>query len=208
MDIISKEIENYIVALMPVRDPILDEMEKMGERRNFPIVGPMVGRFLYQMATAVGARRIFEMGSGYGYSAYWFAKALPDGGKIICTEGSADNAKLAHDFLSRGGLGNKIDFRVGDALQIIEKESGPYDIIFNDVDKEHYPEVFKKALPRLRKGGLFISDNVLWHGRVVSPDGEKSTQGILKFNKMVYESKDVFTTIVPLRDGLAVCVKM
>ena len=208
MDIVSREIENYIMALTPTRDPILDEMEKIGERRNFPIVGPMVGRFLYQMATVIGAKKIFEMGSGYGYSAYWFAKSLHDGGKIICTEGSADNAKLAEDFFRRGGLGNKVDFRVGDALRIIEKESGPYDIIFNDVDKEHYPEAFKKALPRLRKGGLFISDNVLWHGRVVSQDGDKSTQGILKFNRMVYDSKDVFTTIVPLRDGLAVCVKL
>lgn len=208
MNIVNKEIEKYLLDLTPNRDPILTEMEELGAERGFPIVGPLVGRFLHQMVMASGAKSIFEMGSGYGYSAYWFAKALPDDGRIICTEGSADNAKLAENFLQRGGILEKVDFRVGDALEIIETEDGPFDIIYNDVDKEGYPEVFQKAVPKLRKGGLFITDNVLWSGRVTTGEGGASTQAILKFDKMVYESKDLFTTIVPLRDGLAVCVKL
>jgi predicted O-methyltransferase YrrM len=208
MEIVNNAIEQYLRELSPVIDPVLAEMEKLAEPSHFPIVGPLVGRLLYQLTLITGARRVFEMGSGFGYSAYWFAKALPPDGRIFCTEGSRDRAQLAKEFFARGGLERKLHLEVGDALEIIDRTPGEFDIIFNDIDKEFYPAALQKALPRLRKGGLLISDNVLWSGRVVEGDTAPSTRGVREYNQLVFTSQELFTTIVPVRDGVSISVKM
>jgi predicted O-methyltransferase YrrM len=160
------------------------------------------------LAQLTRAQRIFELGSGYGYSAVWFSKGLQPGGKIICTDGSKENARIAATFFDQADISSLVDYRVGDALTLLNQEPGPFDIILNDIDKDEYPTAFTKAIPKLRRGGLLITDNVLWHGRVVSGDKEPSTQSILKFNQMAYHSPEVFTTIIPLRDGVAVSMKL
>ena len=162
------------------------------------------------------------MGSGFGYSAYWMAKALqkPDA-SIICTDGSQENADRAAGYLARGGIADCIDYRVGNALEIIDETEGDFDIIYNDIDKDGYPEAFHKAIPRLRSGGLFITDNMIWGGRVVTqepgspPEGldererwfHAATIGVRELTRLLYSSPDVFTTIIPLRDGVSVAVK-
>ena len=106
------------------------------------------------------------------------------------------------------GLAEGSPLKTGDALEFLSEEKGEYDVIFNDIDKEDYPRVFKLVLPRLRKGGLFVTDNVLWSGKVAQKDpSEASTKGILEFNRLLYSSQDLFTTILPIRDGVAVAVK-
>ena len=110
-------------------------------------------------------------------------------------------------YFERAGVSRRITVRVGDALEFLSEEKEPYDIIFNDIDKIDYPRVFRLALPRLKSGGLFITDNVLWSGRVAKPNPTPTTKAILEFNKLIYGSKDLFTTILPIRDGVAVCVK-
>ena len=179
----------------------------MAKEKGFPIIGPLVGRLLSQLSELTQARRIFELGSGYGYSAVWFSKGMPPGGRIICTDGSRENAALAAGFFRQAQIEDLVDYRVGDALTLLAQEPGSFDIILNDVDKHEYPEVFHQAVSRLRKGGLLVTDNTLWQGRVVGDDASASTAGVRVFNQLAYESKEVLTTIIPLRDGVALSIK-
>jgi caffeoyl-CoA O-methyltransferase len=201
------EVEDYLYAMLPPRDEVLAEIEAEAARDDVPIVGPAVGRVLYQLATIGGAKKVFEMGSAIGYSTIWWARAVGEGGRVVYTDGDRKNADKARRYFERAGLSQRITVRVGDALEMLSEEKDPYDIIFNDVDKTDYPRVFRLALPRLKSGGLFITDNVLWSGKVPQPDPDAQTKAILEFNKLIYESKDLFTTILPIRDGVSVCVK-
>ncbi len=222
LDILHPSIDDYLLDIIPERDEVLTEMEAHARTNRFPIVGPLVGRVLHQLVLLTNPTRIFEMGSGFGYSAYWMAKALqkPEA-SIICTDGSQENADRAVGYLARGGIADRIDYRVGNALEIIDETEGEFDIIYNDIDKDGYPEAFRRAIPRLRSGGLFITDNMLWMGRVVTqelggpPEGldkrerwfHAATIGVRELTHLLYSSPDVFTTIIPLRDGVSVAVK-
>src|SRR5271167_1060612 len=194
------EVEDYIYAMLPPRDEVLSEMEFDASKNDVPIVGPAVGRVLYQLAMISGAKKIFEMGSAIGYSTIWWARAVGDGGRVIYTDGDPKRAEKARRYFERAGVSKRITIRVGDALEFLSEEKEQYDIIFNDVDKVDYPRVVRLALPRLKSGGLFITDNVLWSGKVSKPNADAPTKAILEFNKSIYESKDLFTTILPIRD--------
>ena len=206
---LDSTIEGYLHQVTPERDDVLTEMEAYARERRFPIVGPLVGRVLHQLVLLTNPVRIFEMGSGFGYSAYWMAKALrnPDA-KIICTEGSAENAERAMGYLERCGVANRVDYHVGDALEIIDQTTGEFDMIYNDIDKDAYPKAYHKALPRLRSGGLFVTDNMFLGGRIVSDAQDDRIQGVQEFTRLLYESPNLFTTIIPLRDGVSVAVKV
>ncbi len=208
MDIVNPKLEQYIFNLMPKQHEVLEEMYNYGTDRGFPLIGPLCGQFLQQMALISNAKRIFEMGSGFGYSAVWFAMGIPDDGKIICTDGDAQNRERALSYFKRLGIDHKIEFRIGMAQDILKQHNGPFDIIFNDVDKEQYPETLDIAVPRLRKGGLFITDNTLWYGKVADEGGDIYIVGVKEFNKLSFARQDIVTMIVPLRDGLAVSVKL
>jgi len=201
------EVEDYLYAMLPPRDEVLAEMEADATKNDVAIVGPAVARVLYQLATISGAKKVFEMGSAIGYSTIWWARAVGDGGRVVYTDGDPKRAEKARQYFDRAGVSSRISVRVGDALEFLSEEKVSYDIIFNDIDKIDYPRVFRLALPRLKSGGLFITDNVLWSGRVSKANPDATTKAILEFNKLIYESKDLFTTILPLRDGVAVCVK-
>ncbi|MGH7806788.1 MAG: O-methyltransferase [Thermodesulfobacteriota bacterium] len=206
--IVNPGIEEYIRNLTPVEDGILKEMEELGAERGFPIVGPLVGRLLYQLAVIIRAKKIFEMGSGFGYSAYWFAKAIHDGGLVVFTDLSEKNARLAKGFFKRGNIEKKIKIHIGDSIKILEQAEAEFDIIFNDIDKEYYPLVVDKAYKKLKRGGLFITDNVLWHGRVLSDDRSPSVKGVKEFTRMLLSEKGFLTTIIPIRDGISLSVKL
>jgi predicted O-methyltransferase YrrM len=212
MNIVEPEIERYVDALRGEVDPVVAEMERMARQRGFPIVGPQVGALLYLLARSSGARTILELGSGFGYSAYWFARALPpeagSGALVHCTDTSAENRDLALGFLDRLGLARLVRFHVGDALQLAGTLSPPFDIVFNDVDKEQYPATVERAVALLRPGGLFITDNVLWKGRVVDAAGaDETTRAVQRFNELITHHDELETVILPLRDGLAICRK-
>ena len=207
MNILDPAILHYLNSLTPPRDSTLQQMERIAAEKRFPIIGPLVGRLLFQLALLTRARRIFELGSGYGYSAIWFARGLQPGGRIICTDGSRENAALAARFFKQAGIEGLVDYRTGDALSLLAKEPGSFDIILNDVDKHEYPEVFRQAVPRLKRGGLLITDNTLWQGRVVGDDNALSTVGVRAFNRLAFQSKEVLTTLIPLRDGVALSIK-
>jgi caffeoyl-CoA O-methyltransferase len=201
-------VEDYIYSMLPPRDEVLTEIEAEAAKRDIPIVGPAVGRILSQLALMIGAKTVFELGSAIGYSTIWWARAVGEGGRVIYTDGDRKKAEEARRYFDRAGVNGRITIHTGDALEFLSEQKTEYDIIFNDVDKEDYPRVFKLVLPRLRKGGLFVTDNVLWSGRVAQQDpSEASTKAILEFNRLLYGSQALFTTILPIRDGVAVAVK-
>jgi len=209
MDLVHPEIDRYLTALAAHGDPVLGEMERLGAERIFPIVGPQVGRLLETTARACGARRVLELGSGFGYSAYWFLRAVGPEGTVFLTEGSAERAHEAEAFLTRGGFAGRFRIEVGDGLAIAAALTGPFDVVFCDIDKHDYPKALPIARRLLRTGGLFITDNMLWDGNVLAPaSGDRTTDGVLELTRALYAAQDFVTTLVPLRDGLTVAVKV
>ena len=206
-ELVHPRVEEYLETLTPREDPVLLEMERLGDKLQFPIVGPLVGRLLFQLALCMKAKKIFEMGSGFGYSAFWFAKALSEGGEVIGTEGSLENVSQAKKFFKKGGIEKRVKMEIGNALEIIDRTPGPFDIVFIDIDKQDYPAAFQRALPKLRRGGLLIADNVLWFGRVITGDRDATTEGIREFTRLIYNTKDLLTTVMPLRDGVSISIK-
>lgn len=201
-------VHKYLDSLLPERPPILQEMEAYAAEHKFPIIGALVGRYLYQSARLIKARRILELGSGFGYSAFWFSLAVGARGEIILTDGNRGNKKRALDYFDRAALRSKFDFRVGDALKLAKRLTGSFDIILNDIDKKDYPATIDLAAARLRKGGLFVTDNVIWSGRVCDKKQDTNTQAIVEFTRTLYADSRFFTTILPLRDGLAVAIRL
>jgi len=207
LDIVDPSIDRYLHELASPNDPVLREMELLAAERSFPIVGPQVGRLLHLLALGVGARRVIELGSGFGYSAYWFAQAVGAEGEVILTEGSQERAAEAASFLSRGGFSDRVRIEVGDGLEVIDRVGGQFDIVFNDIDKENYPKVFDPAAAALRPGGLLISDNMLWFGTVLDRHpSEPSTLGVKELTRLLYESDDFHTVLLPVRDGVTVSI--
>jgi caffeoyl-CoA O-methyltransferase len=201
-------VDDYLYSMLPKRDEVLAEMEDYATAHCVPIVGPAVARVLQQLAMMISARTVFELGSAIGYSTIWWAQAVGDKGRVIYTDGDSKNAERARGYFKRAGVSNRITLHTGDALEYLSEQKQEFDIIFNDVDKEDYPRVLRLVAPRLRKGGLFITDNVLWSGRVAEKNStDARTKAILEFNRKLYDATEFYTTILPIRDGLAVAVK-
>lgn len=207
IEIVNPKIESYIDGLLPEREPLFYQMEKMAGDADFPAVGPQVGRVLELLARAVNARRIMELGSGFGYSGLWFARALPPDGYLLLTDFEEKNRKLAEANFEKAGKSALMEFRVGDALKLLGEETQPYDIIFNDVDKEFYPQLVEPVYRLLRKGGLFITDNTLWYGRVAAGHNDEPTGAVREFNKRIMAHNGFLSVQLPLRDGVGVCIK-
>lgn len=207
MQFLDKPIEDYLNALSPDRDAILTEMEKLAKKEKFPIVGPLIGQFLKQMALLLQAGRVFEMGSGFGYSAMWFLAGMPSGGDIYLTDDSKENIKKAEKFFKKAEKTDQVHFAHGNALEIIDQVPGEFDIIFIDIKKSEYPKAYQKSIQRLRKGGLLIADNVLWSGTVINPGNDQDELGVKGFNRLTHTSSQLVTTIIPIRDGLSLSAK-
>lgn len=206
---VNLAIEQYLLSLTSSTDhPVLTVMEKLAQEQNFPIVGRLVGIFLQNLAQAINAQRVFEFGSGYGYSAYWFAKAVAKSGQVICTDGNPNNQNQAQRYLTEAGLWERIDFHTGMAQTIFKQTDGLFDICYNDVDKGDYPEVWLLAKERIRPGGLYIADNVLWHGRVALDEFEDVvpgwTEAIREHNTLIFNDPEFDAFINPTRDGVIV----
>ncbi|MHC4472110.1 MAG: O-methyltransferase [Planctomycetota bacterium] len=206
--IVTGEVEEYLARVAPESEGVLAEMEAYGRERKFPFIGPLVGRVLGLLAQTSGAKRVFECGSGYGYSAWWFATAMGPDGEVTLTDGSAENVERARDFLGRAGLAERCRFLEGEAVALLRETPGPFDIILVDIDKEGYPGSLEATVEKLRPGGLLITDNVLWSGEVAKEQPEGSAgRAIQEYNRLLYAHPELDTVILPLRDGVAVCRK-
>jgi caffeoyl-CoA O-methyltransferase len=206
---IQDDVEQYLYELLPERDAVISEMEAYAAEHRVPIIGPAVARLLSLFAQVSGAKRIFEMGSAIGYSTIWLARAAGPKGKVHYTDGDVANAQRAREYFRRAGVAKRINVQVGDALELLKTTPGKFDLIFNDVNKHQYPEALRVALPKLKRGGLFITDNTLWSGKAARPAAadDEATLGVQEFNKLVYLSKELYPVLIPLRDGVTVCRK-
>jgi caffeoyl-CoA O-methyltransferase len=207
-------VEQYLTDLAGREhgDPVLDEMEARAAEHGFPIVGRASGRFLEMMARSIGARRVMELGSGYGYSAYWFSRAVGADGEIVCTDGDPANAADAERYLRRAGVWDRVRYHVGDALAGFAKETGEFDIVYCDVDKEGYPDCWRAAADRIRVGGLWLCDNVIWSGQVATGeerDGPRATTAAIReHNRLVATDERFVGGIVPIRDGIMAALRI
>ena len=201
-------VDNYLYSLLPPRDEVLAEMEAEATKRSIPIVGPAVASFFRQLTLMTQAKTVFELGSAIGYSTIWWARAVGEGGRVHYTDSDSKNGEQARRYFQRAGVADRIKIHVGDAIELLSEQKQEFDIIFNDIDKEDYPRVLRLVAPRLKKGGLFVTDNVLWSGKVTDAHAkEASTRAIQEFNQQLYQSPDFDTTILPIRDGVAVARK-
>jgi predicted O-methyltransferase YrrM len=213
VDIVDPRVEDYMRSLLTRYDePVLLEMEAEGKERGFPIIGRLVGVTVELLARSVGAKRVFELGSGFGYSAYWFARAVGPSGEVHGTDGDPANEPKALDYLSRAGLAEPIRWHVGDAVTHLGAAPGEFDVVYNDIDKDGYPAAWMAARERIRVGGLYVCDNVLWSGRVAVQDRDDPrpvyTQAILEHNRLIAEDDRFISSIVPTRDGVFVALRV
>ncbi len=206
-EILDPRIDAYLKQLNAKHDdPVLLAMEDRAEVHDFPIVGRLCGAFLETMALTIGAKTVFELGSGYGYSAWWFTRAVGADGRVWCTDGSAENRDRAERYLTDAGRWDRVEYTVGWAQETLQATEGSFDIVYNDVDKPQYPDTWLLAKDRVRPGGVYICDNVLWSGRVTDEgyDASESSDAIRKHNELIFADPDFDAFILPVRDGLVV----
>jgi predicted O-methyltransferase YrrM len=214
MDAVMPEVETYMRSLLDRYDePVLLEMEREGRERHFPIIERLVGVTVELLARSVGARRVLELGSGYGYSAYWFSRAVGPDGEVHCTDGDPDNEAKATEYLSRAGLDGPIRWHVGDAVTHLASVDGEFDVIYDDIDKEGYPDAWRAARDRIRVGGLYVCDNVIWSGRPfglnVETEWDRTTgEAVAEHNRLISEDGRYVSSIVPTRDGVMVALRI
>jgi predicted O-methyltransferase YrrM len=214
VNIVPEPLEGYMHGLLGRHDePVLLEMEAEGAERGFPIVGRHVGVTLELLARSIGAQRVVELGSGFGYSGYWHARAVlatvgDVGGEVHLTDGDPENERKALDYLARAGLNGPVRFHVGDAVESLATLPGAFDVVYCDIDKKGYPDAWRASRDRIRVGGLYVCDNVLWSGRVVEAPGEGVTPAILEHNQMVAADERYLSSILPIRDGVMVAMRL
>jgi caffeoyl-CoA O-methyltransferase len=209
MPIVDPRFDDYMRSLLDAYDePVLLAMEEEGARRDFPIVGRNVGVTLELLARSIGARRVFELGSGFGYSAYWFARAVGAGGEVRCTDGDPDNVAAGERYLADAGLGDRVTYHVGDALAAFAGAEGDFDVVFCDIDKPGYPDAWRAAAERIRVGGLYLCDNTLSYGRGTVFDDEPGANAIREHNRLVAEDHRYVHTLVPTREGVLAALRV
>lgn len=210
MDIVNPYIDAYLTQYSVAKDDaILLEMEAVGIATGFPIVGPQVGRLLQVLTLLRKAKIVFELGSGFGYSTLWFARAVGEGGVVHHTDRSAENREKARSYLGRAKVLDRVRFHEGDAVEAFEKSGVTPDILFMDIDKEQYPRGYHAFKDRLRAGSLVIVDNLLWDGRVIDVrNTEPSTIGVKRYTDLILSDKRFVTSIVPVRDGVGISLKV
>lgn len=203
-------VQEYLIGLVPPREPEMQAMEKYAERTNFPIIGPAAGTTCYLIARLIGAQSVFEMGSGYGYSTAWFAKAVKEngGGVIHHVVWDQKLSDMATDHLAKLGYRGVIQYHVAEAVATLKETPGPFDLIFCDIEKKDYPAALPAIDAKLRPGGVLLIDNIIWHGRVLDQsDTSADTKGVREFTRMITEDPHWITSVLPVRDGVMVAYK-
>lgn len=208
--LIPEYLMNYIDGLVPLRPPEMQAMEAYAEQINFPIVGPASGYLCYQVARMIGAKRVFELGSGFGYSTAWFAKAVAEngGGEVYHVVWDEGLSQQARKHLAMLGYDSIVRFHVGEAVQTLRQTPGLFDLIFNDINKEGYAPSLQAITEKLRPGGVLIVDNMFWHGNIFNAkDKTPATESVRKLTDLLTRSPEWISTMVPVRDGVMVAFR-
>jgi predicted O-methyltransferase YrrM len=201
-------IDDYLYRLAQPRDRLMEKIEESAESRGVPIIGPLVGRFLYNLARSGQSKKVLEIGAAIGYSGIWLGRAVePIKGTVTTIEIDPARADEAEKNIKEAKLERVIRVVRGDALKILPTLKDQYDFIFLDSDKEMYPTAFKECTKLLRKGGLFVADNALWNGEVATGGTSAEAKAVIQFNKEVHGFPGMSTVILPLRDGVLVSLK-
>lgn len=212
-DITNIAIEDYLAELMPERPPIFGELEQLGYVRGLPLVGPVEGQLLYLLAKSSGAREALEIGTTTGYAALWLLQAIaPTGGRLTAIERNPERLNLARNYITRAGYGEHFIAHQGEWFSEIEHLSGPYDLIFLDILRhlsgEHDAlKALNMCVSLLRPGGMLIADNVLCNALVLEEDAAPTVRGIQEFNREIMQHPLLESVIIPLRDGVGICIK-
>ena len=207
MTLIDPQVGAYLDQLVPPRDALTTTMEEEAVKSRFPIIGPASGHLCYLLTRLTGARRVFELGSGFGYSTRWFARGVKEngGGVVHHVVWDEDLSRRARAYLSTVGLADQVEFHVGEAVAALRDSEGGFDVIFNDIDKQGYPEALGVIAEKLRPGGLLIADNLLWSGRIFDAnDRSPATEGIRTFTRRVTEDGGWISSVIPIRDGVLI----
>jgi len=210
MNLLDPAVAAYLDKLVPERPAELRDMERIAESTNFPIIGPASGHLCYLVARMIRARRVFELGSGYGYSTAWFARAVREngGGEVHHVVWDEDLSNRARKHLDRLDYTDLVRYHVAEAVETLRATDGPFDLIFNDINKRDYPASIDVILSKLRRGGVLIIDNLLWSGRILDPgDQSPDTEGVRAVTRRIMESPDWIGSIVPVRDGVLVAYR-
>jgi len=208
--LVAPAVSAHLEALVPPRPAELARMERLARKIDFPIIGPAVGQLCYLLARTIGARRVFELGSGFGYSTAWFARAVKEngGGIVHHVVWDEDLSQRARKHLAALALDDVVRYTVGEAVEALAHTEGEFDLIFNDIDKQAYPAALPVIEAKLRSGGLLITDNLLWSGRIFDrKDRTPATQGVRRLTRLVMKSPLWTASIVPTRDGVLVARK-
>lgn len=208
MDLLAPGVDGYLHTLQPAPGAVLRAMQAAGEKRGFPIIGPLVGRLAEQTARSISARRVFELGSGFGYSTAWFARAVGAKGQVIHTELDPALQSEAEAWLRKAKLHSRARFRLGDALDLLRADKRLNDIVFCDIDKEQYPEAWKLARQRVRVGGVVFTDNTLWHGSVTRAAKTAAERGVQEYNALAFGDRKFLSTMNPIRDGVTISLRI
>lgn len=206
--IINKEISLYLNQMLPDRDPILEKMENVAKEEETPVIGPQVGRLLFQLTLTIQARRILQLGTGIGYATIWLARGVTESGIVYSVANDIEKRRRAEAFCNAAGLEQRVKFVDGGGLQEVDGIDGQFDMIFNNVAKYQYPQVFYKTAAHVRQGGLLISNGVLWGGRVAGGEDDDWSEALRLHNRLVSEAPDFLTTLIPLGDGLSISLKL
>lgn len=207
---VEEQAVQYLEELVPPRDPTLQAMEDYARQQRFPIIGPVLGHLCYQITRMIGARRVFELGSGFGYSTAWFARAVQENGGGVVHHAVWDDAmsRSARTSLDAMGYNGIVEYHIGEAVEVLRAQTGPFDLIFNDIDKRAYPESLAVIEAKSRSGSVLIVDNIFWSGRIfdaadVSPD----TNGVREMTRLLTASPNWTTSVLPVRDGIILAMR-
>jgi len=207
MNLLSRRVAAYMDELVPPRAARLAELEVEARRTGFPIIGPATGHLCYLLTRLSNARQVFELGSGFGYSTAWFARAVKENGGGIVHHVVWDDrlSREARENLVALGLADVVQFHVGEAVATLQQAAGPFDVIFNDIDKQDYPKALDVITTKLRPGGLLLVDNMLWSGRIFERrDTSPATRGVRELTRRVQADPRWIGSVIPVRDGLLV----
>jgi caffeoyl-CoA O-methyltransferase len=208
--IVNDAVEEYAAEhTTPVGDLFERLAEETREKTTAPqmMVGRIEGQFLARLVRLSGAKRILELGTFTGYSSISMASELPPDGQIITCDVDPDATAIARRYMDESGFGDRIEIRLGPALETIQTLDGPFDVVFIDADKPNYKAYYEAVLPLLAENGFVIADNVLWSGRVVEEDGDESTLAIKDFNEHVANDDRVVSVMLTVRDGMMLIQK-
>ncbi len=211
MNLLAPRVAAYLDELVPPRPTRLAELEVEARRTGFPIIGPATGHLCYLLTRLSNARQVFELGSGFGYSTAWFARAVKENGGGIVHHVVWDDrlSREARENLVALGLADVVQFHVGEAVATLQQAPGPFDVIFNDIDKQDYPKALDVITTKLRPGGLLLVDNMLWSGRIFERrDTSPATRGVRELTRRIQTDPSWIASVIPVRDGLLVAQRV